>query len=425
MLEATLEGERAGREREREEFKARASSGLTRGTFSFPIGGLESDRPPPSGSSSKPPPFASPRAVAAPSPVKAPTRTGSSLDGANRFEFSDGIAPPNSESDIASGDTYRRILAEQRGERKIVRLEAELAKLRTHNEALRRQMRAVQAASFEDVAVIPPSDPAEADATRRAEEEAHRLGADGAAADAAALLKAIDALRVAASRSSSNDANDGGTDIVAGALAAAADAEAATWRRAAAAVQQRKIAAPKETRARAALEDERAASRDAGRAWRKIKSTSRRPGTRRRVVPPRARHWRRPRTWPRRRRSWRGRRRGRRGGTRRLAARDAATGASAGAREARDEAAKLRSGSRTGSGYRCHRESSRVSRSSPSLRRCTGEAARLAVDAAAGPGVELARRAAAEAEAESHVEAIKAIADMIEAAKPPGGVERD
>ena len=84
----------------------------------------------------------------------------------------------------------------------VSRLEAELAKLRTHNEALRRQMRAVQAASFEDVAVIPPSDPAEADAMRRAEEEAHRLGADGAAADAAALLKAIDALRVAASQSS-------------------------------------------------------------------------------------------------------------------------------------------------------------------------------------------------------------------------------
>ena len=44
-----------------------------------------------------------------------------------------------------------------------------------------------------------------------------------------------------------------------------------------------------------------------------------------------------------------------------------------------------------------------------------GESARLAVDAAAGPGAELARRrAAAEAEAESHVEAVKAIADMID-----------
>ncbi|ACO62395.1 hypothetical protein MICPUN_57351 [Micromonas commoda] len=427
VLEATLEGERAGREREREEFKARASLGThASGTFSFSNpGGLESDRPPPSGSSSKPPPFASPRAVAAPSPVKAPTRTGSSLDDRfDRFEFSDGIAPPNSESDIASGDTYRRILAEQRGERKIVRLEAELAKLRTHNEALRRQMRAVQAASFEDVAVIPPSDPAEADATRRAEEEAHRLGADGAAADAAALLKAIDALRVAASRSSSNDANDGGTDIVAGALAAAADAEAATWRRAAAAaVQQRKIARLRgETRAwRAALEDERTASRDAGRAWRKIKSDletardeaiesyrrERATGGVRASLAEEAAELAREEA-----------RAARRDAADAFAARDAATGASAGAlREARDEAAKLRLRESHWVGLiGCHRESSRVSRELAELATLHGgEAARLAVDAAAGPGAELARRrAAAEAEAESHVEAIKAIADMIE-----------
>ena len=272
VLEATVEGERAGREREREEFKARSL-----GT-SLSNSGLESDRPgAPSGSSAKPPPFASPRAVAAPSPVKAPPERTGSLDGAaNRFEFSDGIAPNPEPSDVASGDTYRRILAEQRGERKVVRLEAELAKLRTHNEALRRQMRATQEASFEDVAVVPPSDPAEADAMRRAEDEAHRLGAGDAADDAAALLKAIDALRVAASRSTKGDGDgDGGGDIVAGAIAAAADAEAAAWRRA----RRRRRAATEdrarlrgETRAwRAALEDERAASRDAGRAWRKIK----------------------------------------------------------------------------------------------------------------------------------------------------------
>ena len=285
-------------------------------------------------------------------------------------------------------------------------------------------MRAVQAASFEDVAVIPPSDPAEADAMRRAEEEAHRLGADGAAADAAALLKAIDALRVAASRSSSNDANDGGTDIVAGALAAAADAEAATWRRAAAAaVQQRKITRLRgETRAwRAALEDERAASRDAGRAWRKIKSDletardeaiesyrrERATGGVRASLAEEAAELAREEA-----------RAARRDAADAFAARDAATGASAGAlREARDEAAKLRLRESHWVGLiGCHRESSRVSRELAELATLHGgEAARLAVDAAAGPGAELARRrAAAEAEAESHVEAIKAIADMIE-----------
>ena len=434
VLEATLEGERAGREREREEFKSRASLGTRAPNSSFSNLGLESDRQPPSGSSSKPPPFASPRAVAAPSPSKAPKRTGSSLDGANRFEFSDSAA--NVESDVASGDTYRRILAEQRGERKVVRLEAELAKLRAHNEALRRQMRAVQEASFEDVAVIPPSDPAEADAMRRAEEEAHRLGADGAAADAAAFLKAIDALRVAtsaASRSNPNDDDGGdGTDIVAGALAAAADAEAAAWRRAAAAaVQQRKIARLRgETRAwRAALEDERAASRDAGRAWRKIKSDletardeaiesyrrERATGGVRASLAEEAAELAREEA-----------RAARRDAADAFAARDAATGASAGAlREARDEAAKLRLRESHWVGLiGCHRESSRVSRELAELATLHGgEAARLAVDAAAGPGAELARRrAAAEAEAESHVEAIKAIADMIEVREAARGV---
>ena len=423
VLEATVEGERAGREREREEFKARSL-----GT-SLSNSGLESDRPgAPSGSSAKPPPFASPRAVAAPSPVKAPPERTGSLDGAaNRFEFSDGIAPNPEPSDVASGDTYRRILAEQRGERKVVRLEAELAKLRTHNEALRRQMRATQEASFEDVAVVPPSDPAEADAMRRAEDEAHRLGAEGAADDAAALLKAIDALRVAASRSTKGDGDgdgDGGGDIVAGAIAAAADAEAAAWRRAtAAAVQQRKIARLRgETRAwRAALEDERAASRDAGRAWRKIKSDletardeakelyrrERATGGVRASLAEEATELAREEA-----------RAARREAAEAFAARDAATGASAGAlREARDEAAKLRLRESHWVGLiGCHRESSRVSRELAELATLHGgEAARLAVDAAAGPGAELARRrAAAEAEAESHVEAIKAIADMIE-----------
>ena len=429
VLEATLEGERAGREREREEFKARSL-----GT-SLSNSGLESDRPgAPSGSSAKPPPFASPRAVAAPSPVKAPPERTGSLDGAaNRFEFSDGIAPNPEPSDVASGDTYRRILAEQRGERKVVRLEAELAKLRTHNEALRRQMRATQEASFEDVAVVPPSDPAEADAMRRAEDEAHRLGAEGAADDAAALLKAIDALRVAASRSTNGDGDgDGGGDIVAGAIAAAADAEAAAWRRAtAAAVQQRKIARLRgETRAwRAALEDERAASRDAGRAWRKIKSDletardeavelyrrERATGGVRASLAEEATELAREEA-----------RAARREAAEAFAARDAATGASAGAlREARDEAAKLRLRESHWVGLiGCHRESSRVSRELAELATLHGgEAARLAVDAAAGPGAELARRrAAAEAEAESHVEAIKAIADMIEVRDAARGV---
>ncbi len=431
VLEATLEGERAGREREREEFKARSlGTSLSRS-------GLESDRPgAPSGSSAKPPPFASPRAVAASSPVKAPPeRTGSLDGGANRFEFLDGTkAEPNAEpSCVASGDTYRRILAEQRGERKVVRLEAELAKLRTHNEALRRQMRAVQEASFEDVAVVPPSDPAEADAMRRAEDEAHRLGAEGAADDAAALLKAIDALRVAASRSTNGDGDgDGGGDIIAGAIAAAADAEAAAWRRAtAAAVQQRKIARLRgETRAwRAALEDERAASRDAGRAWRKIKSDletardeakelyrrERATGGVRASLAEEATELAREEA-----------RAARREAAEAFAARDAATGASAGAlREARDEAAKLRLRESHWVGLiGCHRESSRVSRELAELATLHGgEAARLAVDAAAGPGAELARRrAAAEAEAESHVEAIKAIADMIEVRDAAGGV---
>ena len=109
-----------------------------------------------------------------------------------------------------------------------------------------------------------------------------------------------------------------------------------------------------------------------------------------------------------------------------FAARDAATGASAGAlREARDEAAKLRLRESHWVGLiGCHRESSRVSRELAELATLHGgEAARLAVDAAAGPGAELARRrAAAEAEAESHVEAIKAIADMIEVRDAARGV---
>ena len=359
MLEATLEGERAGREREREEFKARSLGTCLSNS------GLESDRPgAPSGSSPKPPPFASPRAVAAPSPVKVPPeRTGSLDGGANRFEFSDGIAPNPEPSDVASGDTYRRILAEQRGERKVVRLEAELAKLRTHNEALRRQMRATQEASFEDVAVVPPSDPAEADAMRRAEDEAHRWArrAPPTTPPRSSRRSTRCESRRRDRRTATAD-GDGGGDIVAGAIAAAADAEAAAWRRAtAAAVQQRKIARAFEADAnswRAALEDERAASRDAGRAWRKIKSDLETARDEAVELPPRARVYRRPRFLGRGGDGTGegGGEGGAAGGGGSLAARDAATGASAGGapRGARDEAAKAASGSRVGL-IGCHR----------------------------------------------------------------------
>ena len=148
VLEATVEGERAGREREREEFQARSLGTSLSGRVGI-------DRPgAPSGSSAKPPPFvASSRGRAV--PVKAPPERTGAGRGANRFEFSDGIAPNPEPSGVASGDTCRAHPRRTRGERKVVRLEAELAKLRTHNEAAGRQMRATQEASFEDVAVVP------------------------------------------------------------------------------------------------------------------------------------------------------------------------------------------------------------------------------------------------------------------------------
>jgi hypothetical protein len=280
-------------------------------------------------------------------------------------------------------------------------------------------MRAVQEARFDDIEHVPPTDPAEAEAMLKAEEEAHRVGAIGASADAAELLKAIDALRVAAS------ANGGGEgDVAAAALAAAADAEKATWRRAtAAAVAQRRVARLRaESRAwRAALEDERKASREAGRTWKRIKGDlevardealeafrrERATGGVRASLAEEAAELARDEA-----------RTARKDAADAFRARDAATGASAGAlREARDEAAKLRLRESHWVGLiGCHRESSRVSRELAELATLHGgESARLAVDAAAGPGAELARRrAAAEAEAESHVEAVKAIADMID-----------
>ena len=413
VLEATLEGERAGREREREEFKARSLGTCLSNS------GLESDRPgAPSGSSAKPPPFASPRAVAAPSPVKVPPESTGSLDGgANRFEFSDGIATNPEPSDVASGDTYRRILAEQRGERKVVRLEAELASPHAQRAlrgrcAPRRRRRSRTWRSF-------PERPGGGDAMRRAEDEAHRLGAG----TPPRRRRAPQGYRRVASRGIAIDERRRGRgrrrDIVAGAIAAAADAAgvASRHRRRRAATEDRALRG--ETRAwRAALEDERAASRDAGRAWRKIKLDLETARDEAKGCTPRARHRRRPRSLAEEATELAREEARRRGGRRRsLRARDAATGASAGAlREARDEAAKLRLRESHWVGLiGCHRESSRVSRELAELATLHGAAARLAVDAAAGPGAELARRrAAAEAEAESHVEAIKAIADMIE-----------
>ena len=358
MLEATLEGERAGREREREEFKARASLGThASGNSLFRIWGWNRtdrrrlDRAPSRRRSRRLEPWPRrPRPRRRRGPARAWTeRTASNSPTRRRT------------SNPASGDTYRRILAEQRGERKVVRLEAELAKLRAHNEALRRQMRAVQEASFEDVAVIPPSDPAEADAMRRAEEEAHRLGADAppptpprssrrSTLCESRHLRHRDRTRTtttaATARTSSRARSPRAADAEKGRVAS----------RAAAAVQQRKIARLRgETRAwRAALEDERAASRDAGRAWRKIKSDLETAGTRRSRPAPRAgappaasesggRGGGAPGEG--------GHRAARRDAADAFAARDAATGASAGAlREARDEAVFPPPGSRTGNG---------------------------------------------------------------------------
>ena len=408
VLEATLEGERAGRERERVEFTMRLrTSALASQTSVGSDASFDSDRLEPGREAVR---VAARRRFGF---FQGVTRT-SRVHGPTRRR--DAGTPAKS---AVSGETYQHLLAEQRGERKIVRLEAELSKTKSHNEALRRQMRAVQEARFDDIEHVPPTDPAEAEAMLKAEEEAHRVGAIGASADAAELLKAIDALRVAAS------ANGGGEgDVAAAALAAAADAEKATWRRAtAAAVAQRRVARLRaESRAwRAALEDERKASREAGRTWKRIKGDlevardealeafrrERATGGVRASLAEEAAELARDEA-----------RTARKDAADAFRARDAATGASAGAlREARDEAAKLRLRESHWVGLiGCHRESSRVSRELAELATLHGgESARLAVDAAAGPGAELARRrAAAEAEAESHVEAVKAIADMID-----------
>ena len=408
VLEATLEGERAGRERERVEFTMRLRTSALASQTSVGSDGVLT----PMDSSPGAKPFASPLAVGSDSSKALRAYR------VSRTHSGDAETGTPAKSAV-SGETYQHLLAEQRGERKIVRLEAELSKTKSHNEALRRQMRAVQEARFDDIEHVPPTDPAEAEAMLKAEEEAHRVGAIGASADAAELLKAIDALRVAAS------ANGGGEgDVAAAALAAAADAEKATWRRAtAAAVAQRRVARLRaESRAwRAALEDERKASREAGRTWKRIKGDlevardealeafrrERATGGVRASLAEEAAELARDEA-----------RTARKDAADAFRARDAATGASAGAlREARDEAAKLRLRESHWVGLiGCHRESSRVSRELAELATLHGgESARLAVDAAAGPGAELARRrAAAEAEAESHVEAVKAIADMID-----------
>ena len=380
VLEATLEGERAGREREREESK----QGAEPRDFSFEFGvGIG-----PTGRAVR-----IERQAAA---VRVASSRGRAVPGqgaAREDRFEPGRSEPlrilrrNRAKPrtirLASGRAYRRILAEQRGERKVVRLEAELAKLRTHNEALRRQMRATQEASFEDVAVVPPSDPAEADAMRRAEDEAHRLGAEGAADDAAALLKAIDALRVAASRSTRRDAR---------ATAAGTSSRARSPRRR---TPKPRRGVARHRRRRAATEDGAFEARREPGA-RRSKTNAPRPATPAARGERSSRTWRRRGTrrssctaasappaasalpWPRRRRSWRGRRRGRRRARAdAFAARDAATGASAGAlREARDEAAKLRLRESHWVGLiGCHRESSRVSRELAELAAARGEAA--------------------------------------------------
>jgi hypothetical protein len=162
-----------------------------------------------------------------------------------------------------SGETYGRLLKEQRDERKIGRLEAELYQCRVTNDALRRQMRALQSESVAsgDDEDIDDDDQAGGLAAARGNEnvirqsdntadkpgkrmmgssdangDVDKLGAEGAAEDAAELLKAIDALRTAAV----GVAGDATTKRQV--LASADAAEPVVWRRvAAAAVLQRRL----------------------------------------------------------------------------------------------------------------------------------------------------------------------------------------
>ena len=210
---------------------------------------------------------------------------------------------------------------------------------------------------------------------RRAEDEAHRLGAGGAADDAAALLR-IDALRVAASRSTKGD-GDG---------AAAGTSSRARCRGGGRRAPRRGVAPPpppcSNGRSRAFGRDAglgarrsktNAASRDADARGERSSWTWRRRGMRRRSWPPRrAAGGVRASLAEEATELAREEARARREAAEAFAARDAATGAAPG-RSARRRGCQT--SPRESHWVRligCHRESSRVSRSSPSSRRCTG-----------------------------------------------------
>ena len=91
----------------------------------------------------------------------------------------------------------RHYVEEQRDERRIARLESELQQTCIKNEALRRQMRAIQHddASTEATEAQEGERESRVSASSDAAGDVDKLGAEGAADDAAELLKAWGVLR--------------------------------------------------------------------------------------------------------------------------------------------------------------------------------------------------------------------------------------
>ena len=339
----------------------------------------------------------------------------------------DGGAGGVKEGTLSPGaSTYARALETEREKRRAARLEADLFRAEAERELRKAQVAALEAegAAGEGQDDLHPRDD-EKDALERT------TGAEADAADLGEILRVVDGLRRLASSelpeeettledgTKARDAS-GASDRASLAAAAARAAEAAAWRRAAAgAVLRRRlrrleaalIASTRKSEtlsatldaATTASETERAGLEAALRAASDDLARERATAGVRASLAEEAERLAREELEE-----------ARADASAFEARAKAAEGAGAGAlRDARSDAAKLRLREKHWVGLiECHRGAARLSRELAEMAvEGGGDASRRAVDAAAG--VDVARkRAEMEAEAEAHVEAIKAVARM-------------
>ena len=321
--------------------------------------------------------------------------------------------------------TYARALETEREKRRAARLEADLFRAEAERELLKAQVAALEAegAAGEGRDDLHPRDD-EKDALERT------TGAEADAADLGEILRVVDGLRRLASSelpeeettledgTKARGASDA-SDRASLAAAAARAAEAAAWRRAAGAVLRRRLrrleaALIASTRKSETLSEtldaatvasgtERAGLEAALRAATDDLARERATAGVRASLAEEAERLAREELEE-----------ARADASASEARAKAAEGAGAGAlRDARSDAAKLRLREKHWVGLiECHRGAARLSRELAEMAvEGGGDASRRAVDAAAGLDV-ARKRAEMEAEAEAHVEAIKAVARM-------------